>query len=329
MTKTKQNKARDTKAQVPTMGAQASISNATWTGLRDTGFSLLASSADNANLGTQTLAASILALLAERPVTVKPKVDANDPNFGLILEGDHLMLADYWNVYRRNANGDKTTLQAFKTAVYEEMLPTKPEADTKGKLTVKTPDYMERLATWNKQRAALNAPFDLACALASREYDAGDFIIGHGFNIERRYIVPAGFSLDKGNVHKPQSEDDVICLDYSSPLAKSKPRSDQTTHIRDKSAGIAVVTHTFSAFMSAQRPAAGDAANKGMNLAKVIEYLVKQSKSKDAPKPYPNANDLNTALAYLSRVAEVTNAANAKPDLSRVETDGTGNVKVA
>lgn len=290
-----------------TQKTTTTIARLNWRGLADSGFALLAGAADNKNLGTQTLAASCLALLAERPVSFTVGEAAG--------HGDMELLADWWQFSARGAVNDEKTMRAFKQAVFAELLPPKPEADSKNGVTIKTADYAERLKVWNAQRAALALPFSLAAALASRQYDAGDFLVGHGFNVARHHIVPEGFNLDTGNPHRPQNADDVICLDYSSPLAKSKPRNDQTTHIRDaKSAGIAVVTHTVESYIRAQRPAVDNNIVKGQTLASAVEYIAKQAKNKETPPAWSGEalNMLNQAHAYLARIIEVSNKPAAK-----------------
>lgn len=314
MSKAKKTAATDTKAAVDTK--TTSVARRTWDGLRDVGFSLMAGAANDRNLGTQTLAAAILAYIAE----FQPAFEVGDSR----NHGDLEMLGSFWNVTVMGATGDATMLKAFRSAVMGGILPPKPEPDSKNGTTIKGPDYAARIKVWNDKRATLSKPFQLAAAMAFRQYDAGDFLVGHGFNIERRYLVPTGFALDN-NVMRPQSPDDVICLEYKSAIGRDKPRDDQTTHIRDKSANIGVVTHTVEGFINAQRPAK-EAVRKGIDLASAVEYI---AKIKETPRLEGAVlSQAQTAMAVLSRIIEASNKP-AVADVERVETDGHGNRKVA
>lgn len=316
MSKTKKH---DTSAK--TDDKATNIAKANWSGLRDSGFALMSGAADNKNLGTQTLAASILALLAERPVSF----DVGEAR----EHGDHDMLMDCHNVNTMGATGDEKKLRLFRAAVFAEILPSKPEADTKNGVTIKGPDYVERMNAWNAKRNALSGPFKLACAMAYRGYDAGDFLIGQGFNVERKHIVPAGFSLDTGNVSKPQSPDDVICLNYAAPLVmrQDKARSDQTTHIRDTSANIGVVRHVVESYIKAQSPAEDSNVVKGLNLVKALAYI---AKIKETPKLEGDVlMSANTASAVILRIIKHSEDMAALAAAATIETDGKGNVKAA
>lgn len=321
MSKAKKIKATDTEAAIPqtTKEAAASIVNPTWTGLRDTGMALMQGAATQKALGSQSLAAATMAFLAEKPVTVKVG-DAE-------IVGDFDMLATYFDVIVLGSKGEeKDTLRKFKATVIDGMMknskPERPTNATTGK-AVNSVSFQMEMKTWQSQRATFSAPFDLACALVKRGYDAGDFLIGHGFNILRQDIVPRSFSLVTGNVHRPQSPDDTICLNFASIVHRGKMRDDQVTLIEDKD-GQAFVNHSVADFLRAQKPVK-DVSKKGLNLIEALEYI---AKIKDSPKVDANhMNTLQEAIAVLSRIAEFNKASIELVDVN--ETDGKGNVKAA
>ena len=299
--------------------------NLTWQGLRTEGFNLAKGSDDQKNMASQYLAAAILGLLAERPVTFEYD-DGHE-------SGDLDTLADYWRVNVWNAAGDKKRFASFRSAVLSHMIVgNKPEKPVENKVSVDSADYRAEQAVYNKKLATLARPFDLAAAMVSKGYDAGNFVIKEGFSIERKDMVPPGFTLDRfGTDGTEQAEKDVISLSYKSQItntpgriAKSNERETICRNIKSKS--LAYITHTVEKFMLANKP-----ESKGggavMTLDKALGYV---AGVKETPRLTDKQKKIaTTALAVLSRIVEFNNQQDALAAAATVETDGKGNVKAA